>query len=88
MFVTLRDGIGFLHCVLTNILCQTYNASTLSTESSIEVFGTLNIVPDGKNTPNGHELHVDYWRLIGTSPPGGADSILNEEALPDVQLGI
>lgn len=36
--------------------------------------------------PNGHELHVDYWRLIGTSPPGGADSILNEEALPDVQL--
>ena len=36
--------------------------------------------------PNGHELHVDYWRLIGASPPGGADSILNEEALPDVQL--
>ncbi|XP_071868116.2 asparagine--tRNA ligase, cytoplasmic [Bombus fervidus] len=84
MFITLRDGIDFLHCVLTNILCQTYDALTLSTEASIEVFGTLKIVPDGKNAPNGHELHVDYWRLIGTSP-GGAASILNEEVLPDVQ---
>lgn len=29
---------------------------------------------------------VDYWELIGLAPPGGADAILNEEALPDVQL--
>lgn len=29
---------------------------------------------------------VDYWQLIGLAPPGGADSILNEEAHPDVQL--
>lgn len=36
--------------------------------------------------PNGHELHADYWRLVGASPPGGADTILNEESLPDVQL--
>lgn len=31
-------------------------------------------------------MHVDYWELIGLAPPGGADSILNEEAHPDVQL--
>lgn len=36
--------------------------------------------------PGGHELAVDYWELIGAAPPGGADAILNEEALPDVQL--
>ena len=39
-----------------------------------------------QQAPGGHELIVDYWKLIGSSPPGGADSILNEEAHPDVQL--
>ena len=36
--------------------------------------------------PGGHELQADYWELIGESPPGGADSILNEDAHIDVQL--
>ena len=36
--------------------------------------------------PGGHELHVDYWKLIGLAPPGGAENILNEEAHIDIQL--
>lgn len=86
MFVTLRDGTGFLQCVLTDVLCQIYNALVLSTESSVQLFGTLKEVPEGKSAPGGHELHVDYWELIGLAPAGGADSILNEDANPDVQL--
>lgn len=39
-----------------------------------------------QKAPGGHELHVDYWVLIGAAPAGGAESILNEEAHPDVQL--
>ena len=86
MFLTLRDGSGFLQCVMNGDMCQTYDAIMLSTEATVRVCGTLQEVPEGKTAPGGHELVVDYWSLIGSAPPGGADAILNEESHPDVQL--
>lgn len=36
--------------------------------------------------PGGHELHCDFWELIGLAPAGGTDNLLNEESDVDVQL--
>uniref|UniRef100_H3C7X5 asparagine--tRNA ligase n=1 Tax=Tetraodon nigroviridis TaxID=99883 RepID=H3C7X5_TETNG len=33
-----------------------------------------------------HELHCDFWELIGLAPAGGADNLLNEDSDVDVQL--
>ena len=28
--------------------------------------------------PGGHEMVVDYWELVGESPAGGVDNVVNE----------
>uniref|UniRef100_A0A5S6QCE2 Asparagine--tRNA ligase, cytoplasmic n=1 Tax=Trichuris muris TaxID=70415 RepID=A0A5S6QCE2_TRIMR len=86
MFIVLRDGSGFLQCIVSGKLCQTYDAIMLNQESSLFVVGTLASVPAGKEAPGGCELTVDYWKMIAESPPGGIENVLNEEAHPDVQL--
>ncbi|XP_045138149.1 asparagine--tRNA ligase, cytoplasmic-like isoform X2 [Portunus trituberculatus] len=86
MFIVLRDGTGFLQCVLTDRLCQTYEAVILNTESSVVLYGLLQEVPEGKEAPGGHELQVDYWELLGGSPAGGAEAEINQLSNPDVQL--
>ncbi|KDN38392.1 asparaginyl-tRNA synthetase [Tilletiaria anomala UBC 951] len=75
-FIVLRDGTGFLQCILQGQVAQTYDALTLTLESSVELRGTLKKVPEGKEAPGGHELVVDWWECLGKAP-GGDEAISN-----------
>ena len=48
----------------------------MTLESSVELVGTLKAVPVGQSAPGGHELIVDYWRIIGAAP-GAEDAFTN-----------
>jgi asparaginyl-tRNA synthetase len=73
----LRDGSGYLQCVLSGQLNHTFDALTLTLESTVDVYGTLLEVPADKSAPGGHELQADYWRVIGKAP-GGEEAIGNK----------
>lgn len=55
MFVVLRDGTGFLQCVLTDQLCQTFEAVTLSTEATTCLYGIVSEVPEGKQVDDNYD---------------------------------
>lgn len=65
IFVTLQDGYGFLQCVLTGDLVRTYDAMTLTLETSMEIFGEMWEVPPKQHAPDDRELHADYFEVIG-----------------------
>ncbi|MCJ1478121.1 hypothetical protein MMC13_006797 [Lambiella insularis] len=65
IFLTLQDGYGFLQCVLTGALVQTYDAMTLTLETSLEIYGEMWEVPPKQHAPDDRELHADYFEVIG-----------------------
>lgn len=77
LFVTLRDGHGFMQCVLTGQLVKTYDALTLTRESSMLITGEMWEVPPGAHAPDNRELHADYFEVVGKAP-GGDDAITNK----------
>ncbi|KAI8866303.1 asparaginyl-tRNA synthetase [Ramicandelaber brevisporus] len=88
MFLVLRDGTGYLQCLLTGNLCKTYDAITLEQESSVTVYGVIKALPEGKTAPGNHELVVDYWEVFQAAP-GGDDAFasrFNEESDPSTLM--
>lgn len=67
-FITLNDGYGHLQCILQGDLTKTYDALMFSQGTSLKLYGELRKVPEGQTAPDGRELHVDYYEVIGTAP--------------------
>lgn len=56
---------------------QTYEALTLTLESTIQITGTISELPAGKTAPDNHELSADWFSVVGKAP-GGDDAFLNK----------
>ena len=48
MFIDLRDGTGYLQAIVTGVACKTYEALVLQPESFVELYGVLEVVPEGQ----------------------------------------
>ena len=79
IFVVLQDGYGFLQCVLTGDLTKTYDAQTLTQETSMEIWGEMWETPPGQHAPDNRELHADYYEIIGKAA-GDRDAITTRVA--------
>jgi asparaginyl-tRNA synthetase len=89
IFVVIRRGLDLMQCVLAGELAKTYDALTLSRETSIEIFGQLWEVPAGAYAPLDRELQADYFEIIAKAP-GGDDAFSNRvpedaETNPDLR---
>ncbi|CCE30180.1 probable asparaginyl-tRNA-synthetase [Claviceps purpurea 20.1] len=78
LFVTLRDGYGFMQVVISGKLAKTYEALTLTRETSMEIFGEMREVPAGARAPLNRELHADFYKIPKHwRAAGGDDAITN-----------
>lgn len=70
VFIVLRDGTGYLQCVLTGDLALAKQTLDLTLESTVTLYGTISNVPEGKTAPGNVELNVDYYEVVGLAPSG------------------
>ncbi|KAH6976906.1 hypothetical protein BKA56DRAFT_487706 [Ilyonectria sp. MPI-CAGE-AT-0026] len=79
LFITLRDGYGQMQVVIAGKLAKTYDALTLTRETSMEIFGEMREVPPGARAPLNRELHADFYKIPSHwKAAGGEDAITNK----------
>ncbi|KAI4136887.1 MAG: hypothetical protein L6R39_007576, partial [Caloplaca ligustica] len=81
IFLTLQDGYGLLQCVLTGDLTKTYDALTMTLETSLEIYGEMWEVPPGQHAPDDRELHADFYTVIGKA--AGDKEAITTRVSPD-----
>ncbi|KAK3375283.1 hypothetical protein B0H63DRAFT_526546 [Podospora didyma] len=68
-FLQVKDGYGLLQAVLpAGNLTKTYDALTFAQETALVLYGELKTVPEGHDAPDGRELQVDYYKVLGAAP--------------------
>lgn len=87
-FIVLRDGTEFVQVVFTGDLADAYQTSTLTLESTITVYGTVEKLPEGKTAPQGVDLLADYYEIVGLAPSGDESftNKIQENADPSLLL--
>jgi asparaginyl-tRNA synthetase len=85
LFITLRDGYGYMQVVLTGKLAETYDALTLTRETSMEILGELRQVPAGAHAPNDRELHADYYKIHPHWKAAGGDDAITNRVSKDTE---
>ncbi|KAI0435538.1 hypothetical protein F4803DRAFT_317391 [Xylaria telfairii] len=83
LFITLRDGYGFMQVVLSGKLTKTYEALTLTRETSMEIFGEMRQVPAGARAPLNRELHADFYKIPTHWRAAGGDEAITNRVTAD-----
>jgi asparaginyl-tRNA synthetase len=83
IFVELKDGYGKMQCVFSDKVAKTYDALTLTLETSAEIYGELWEVPAGAHAPLDRELHVDYFKVPKAWKAAGGDDAIGNRVAPD-----
>jgi asparaginyl-tRNA synthetase len=86
LFIVVRDGSGYLQCLLNGASAQIYDALTLHEESTVTVVGRAKKVPEGNKAPGNLELITSFWEVIHKAP-GGNEAFttkLDQNSNPDI----
>ncbi|KAI1172054.1 hypothetical protein F4777DRAFT_23795 [Nemania sp. FL0916] len=83
LFITLRDGYGFMQVVVSGKLAKTYEALTLTRETSMEIFGEMRQVPAGARAPLNRELHADFYKIPNHWRAAGGDEAITNRVTAD-----